>query len=96
MGCGVLHAFIITGGQKDGGLLKTPIVRNQFYFLIYVHFFKGAFYRDVWLTADLGVSRREGDEGGALALLEEEKRLGPPAVNKVDSPTDGLNDRAAE
>lgn len=25
-------------------------------------------------------------------LLEEEKRLGPPPINKVDSPTDGLND----
>lgn len=29
-------------------------------------------------------------------LLEEEKRLGPPAVNKVDLPTDGLNDRGAK
>lgn len=42
-----------------------------------------------WLTTDLGGS------GGALALLEDEKRLGPPAVNKVDLPTDGLNDREA-
>lgn len=33
--------------------------------------------------------------GGAPALLEKEKRLGPPAVNKVDSLTDGLNDREA-
>lgn len=33
--------------------------------------------------------------GGAAALLEKEKRLGPPAVNKVDSLTDGLNDREA-
>lgn len=49
-----------------------------------------AFYKHVWLTADLGGS------GGALALLEEEKRLGPPAVNKVDLPTDGLNDREAD
>lgn len=31
--------------------------------------------------------------GGASALLEKEKRLEPPAVNKVDSLTDGLNDR---
>lgn len=55
-------------------------------------FFKinAAFYKHVWLTADLGGS------GGALALLEEEKRLGPPAVNKVDLPTDGLNDREAD
>lgn len=35
-------------------------------------------------------------EGGAPALLEKEKRLGPPAVNKVDSLTDGLNDREAK
>lgn len=42
-----------------------------------------------WLTADLGGS------GGALGLLDEEKRLGPPAVNNVDLPTDGLNDREA-
>lgn len=41
------------------------------------------------LTTDLGVG------GGALVFLEEEKRLGPPAVNKVDLPTDGLNDREA-
>lgn len=41
------------------------------------------------LTTDLG-----GD-GRALELLEEEKRLGLPAVNKVDLPTDGLNDREA-
>lgn len=32
---------------------------------------------------------------GGFTLLEEEKRLGPPAVNKVDLPTDGLNDREA-
>lgn len=42
-----------------------------------------------WLTADLGGG------GGAIVFLEEEKRLGPPAVNKVDLPTDGLNDREA-
>lgn len=36
-----------------------------------------------------------GGGGGAPALLEKEKRLGPPAVNKVDSLTDGLNDREA-
>lgn len=33
--------------------------------------------------------------GGALVPLEEEKSLGPPAVNKVDLLTDGLNDREA-
>lgn len=55
-----------------------------------VFFKSAAFYKHVWLTADLGGS------GGALALLEEEKRLGPPAVNKVDLPTDGLNDREAD
>lgn len=47
------------------------------------------FFGHDWLATDLGGS------GGALALLEEEKRLGPPAVNKVDLPTDGLNDREA-
>lgn len=40
--------------------------------------------------------KEEGKNRGASALLEEEKRLGPPAVNKVDSPTDGLNDREAK
>lgn len=36
-----------------------------------------------------------GARGGPV-LLEEEKRLRPPAVNRVDLLTDGLNDREAK
>lgn len=104
MGCGVLRAFIVTGGQKNDGLSKTLIVRNQFYILIYVKkkkvLFTGTFGSPLTLVSVGGKDGGREEEwmkgGGALAPLEEEKRLGPPAVNKVDSPTDGLNDRAAE
>lgn len=60
-----------------------------FFFSFFFNSCSFLFFRHDWLTTDLGGS------GGALALLEEEKRLGPPAVNKVDLPTDGLNDREA-
>ena len=60
----------------------------QFFFLLF-NSCSFLFLGHDWLTTDLGGS------GGALALLEEEKRLRPPAVNKVDLPTDGLNDREA-
>lgn len=33
--------------------------------------------------------------GGGFRHSLKKKRLGPPAVNKVDSLTDGLNDRGA-
>lgn len=45
-----------------------------------------------WLIANLHDSR---GEDGPLVFLEEETKLGPPAVNKVDLLTDGLNDREA-
>lgn len=57
-------------------------------------------YGSLLTLVSVGVKDRGREEErrkrGASALLEEEKRLRPPAVNKVDSPTDGLNDRAAE
>lgn len=63
--------------------------RANFIFLCLFSSCSFLFFGHDWLATDLGGS------GGALALLEEEKRPGPPAVNKVDLPTDGLNDREA-
>ncbi len=62
---------------------------GKFYFFTNLTVAGFLFIGHSWLTTDLGGC------GGALVLLEEEKRLGPPAVNKVDLPTDGLNDREA-
>ncbi len=69
--------------------MHVCVLEGKFYFFWYFNSCSFLFFGHVWLATDLGGC------GGALALLEEEKRLGPPAVNKVDLPTDGLNDREA-
>ena len=67
----------------------TPLFYARMYSFVSLNSCSFRLFGYAQLTTDLGGG------GGALELLEEEKRLGLPAVNKVDLPTDGLNDREA-